>query len=515
MDAVAIIVMLLVVMALTGVVIYFIYDYTRFKDTTKLSINQTDQRVDSEKKDRIANVNTVVGEVNKVHTDMYDTVQTSNMMINSGLKYLDHKQNKLQKGFDKAFKFSTPTTLYTPSGSLINTTKTLSLSQLPGYATPDLNLITKVNATMGLTASDLDKSGNKVLMCAKSNPSKCIRIPDENGNTILRNLDDNGDLVLVNDSKGRRIRLDGNVTLNNALNFTPSSQSGSVINNGSLSDLMIYSGKVGIGSTSFSAPEATLHIKGTNLVNPLLKVDTVDGKKIIDVRKDGLVTINSDVQINGRLTDSVLINSPNIVELNNQITNLKQQNDNLTNQLNNTQKDIKKNIDIVNSELNKTKQALTDSINQIANQLQADTRTINNQLNTLKSTQLSYPTSTTTGTNVFNAPPSIYSPTPVPSSISPTSIPKSVTSSSVLPVSTTAPTQVSTAPPGYQQLNNIDCYNQAASIGDAGPNANTALNICTSRADCKGVVTRSGSYMLVRDTSLRIPTPNITCYTKN
>jgi len=294
MDVLAIVLLLIALMALAGVVIYFLNDYAKYKDSNSKDVAATNKRVDAEQGDRLSNVKFVVDQVNTVNQDIYKSFTTSNATLTTGLSNVALTQSNMLTGMNKVMSFSS------------SNSGVLKLTDLPGYTNPDINLIQKVNATMGMTVKDLDKAGNVMSMCSKSDPSRCIKLPDVNGNTVFRNLDAKGDLVLQNLDAGQGIRLDGNVTVNDKLNFGPSAGGGSFINNGSVAPMVIQTGRLGVGNSSMTTAAAMLHVKGADATVPLIRVDTNNGNTVISIDNMGNnVVINSgNVKINGNLSVS-------------------------------------------------------------------------------------------------------------------------------------------------------------------------------------------------------------------
>jgi hypothetical protein len=191
MDEIGIIVMLIAVLALVGIIIYFVYTYMKDKDEIDSRITKTSSMVDAEKSDRLSNVKYVVDEVNKVNADILKTMTTSNMIFNTNLGANSKNISKINdelSGFGKIIQFSSNSTV-------------LKLGDLPGVTGGGVNmtLLGQVMSSMGLTGKDL--VNHPVILCGGTDTSKnCLKFPDENGNTYLTSLSDGKKITLASDT---------------------------------------------------------------------------------------------------------------------------------------------------------------------------------------------------------------------------------------------------------------------------------------------------------------------------
>lgn len=255
MDVLAVVVMLIALVALAGVVIYFIQDYLKYKDTSSKDLNDVSDKVETEKSDRLSNVKYVVDQVNTVNTDIYNSFSSSNAATAVSLSNVSASQSNMLLGLDKVVKFSSNSSLF-------------KLTDLPGVVAPNIRLMQDVTMAMNFTAQDLNKSGPMAKFCARGDANRCIMFPNSEGDTLIRNLDAGRDLVLQNTDAGRSIRFDGPVSMNSSL---------------------AASGRVGIGSTN---PTALLDIRATNATDSILKVSTQAGNRI-EVTNAGIINIKN------------------------------------------------------------------------------------------------------------------------------------------------------------------------------------------------------------------------------
>ena len=192
MDEIGIIVMLIAVLALVGVIIYFVYIYMKDKDAINSRIIKTSSMVDAEKSDRLSNIKYVVDEVNKVNADILKTNTTSNIVFNTSLsansKNIKTINDELS-GFGKIIQFSSNNAV-------------LQMSDLPGVTGGGVNmtLLGQVMSSMGLTGLDL--VNHPVILCGGKDLTKnCLRFPDAQGNVFLSSLSDGKNITLASTTK--------------------------------------------------------------------------------------------------------------------------------------------------------------------------------------------------------------------------------------------------------------------------------------------------------------------------
>lgn len=256
-------VIIVVLFVLIGIVSYTLYDYYGYK--VKVSSD-----IATEKSQRLGNVKSIVDQVNEVHSG-----------IGSEIDQLNKDVTAYERGAQRLMKFKTKT------GT--NSYKEIPLSELPGSNEPDVNLLTHVTSVGGLTIKDLDKSQSpeKTLQVCGGTPTKCIKIPDENGDVYLTNL-----------YTDKAIALDGKTVISAPLSFTSAGKLGAKISTSSENTVSMDTNAFGIrpvGSTTTTLPQASLHIQapsgGTSALPPFkVSVGTED---VLNVGTDGVLTAKS------------------------------------------------------------------------------------------------------------------------------------------------------------------------------------------------------------------------------
>lgn len=289
MEGIAVVVMLLALLALAGVVTFFLWDYYKHKDENVTSFKTTDSKIQAEQSDRLSNIKFVVDQVNNVNEDMYKNMSSNVEDVRTSTYKVSKKQDTLIEGVDKFLKFSS-------NISISNTPQMFSLMDLPGTAQPNVHLMQRVNAVMGLTVSDLSLS-NVVEFC---NPgkTKCIKFPNSDGDTYLTSLQNNKNVVV-----DAPLKITGDVKLMSPVSGTQTSvqqASISAIQNG----MVFQTGNVGIGTNGFSNPSAALHIQSVT-GNDAFKVSVNAGDAIL-VKADGELVTSKPIRM---VTDMNNINN--------------------------------------------------------------------------------------------------------------------------------------------------------------------------------------------------------------
>jgi hypothetical protein len=214
-----------------------------YKTQTATIITNTNNSVTQESQDRLGNLSYVVNQVNTVNDDIYNTITSNIVYTNSNVSVQQQNQQNLISGLNNAFTFTT--------GGTSGTTGTqISLLNLPGSATPNMNLLKHINATMGITANNLSQT-NPSIFCSGTDGNNCIRFPDSNGNTYLTSLTPTGQVVL-----------DGSVRVNSNMTFGSGASAPSFGMSGdSKNSLIMNANRVGLGITN---PSYTFDIQGNS-----------------------------------------------------------------------------------------------------------------------------------------------------------------------------------------------------------------------------------------------------------
>jgi len=192
MDGTEILIILLV-LAIIGVVAYFVYAFIQNKEETDKDIKDTIGMVHSEQADRVSNIKYVVDEVNNVNSAIYTAWSTSNAALQSSLNGQQSHIGTINSNIMTInSNVSFINSEWTGFGSIIgfsNSSGALKIQDLPGV-TPggvNINLLGNVVATMGLNGSNL--TNFPVTLCG-ADPSRCIKFPDKvSGDTYLTTLD--------------------------------------------------------------------------------------------------------------------------------------------------------------------------------------------------------------------------------------------------------------------------------------------------------------------------------------
>jgi len=269
MNPIATILIVIALLALAGVVAYYIIDYLNYKKQNASDMTTVNNALNQEGQDRLGNLAYVVNQVNTVNDDIYNTITSNIQYTNSNVSVQAQNTNSLISNLNSIFN------LTSADGK-----NTYSLLNLPGSATPNLNLINKVTATMGITANNLTPA-NSAQFCNAS--GSCIQFPDSSGNTYLTNLTNGGQVVL-----------DGPVRVNSnmAIGTGASAPNMGVDTNNSL---ILNAKRVGLGST---APVATLDVlQGLNGDDMLHLTKSGATSPAILVDSEGNIKVNQSIQL--------------------------------------------------------------------------------------------------------------------------------------------------------------------------------------------------------------------------
>ena len=278
METIAFIIIILALIILSAIIIYFVKDYIQYKTLVNTQFSVTESKVNAEKKDRLANLKYIVDQVNTVNDDISSTLDQQTDKQTNLASQLNASQANYLSGINSAFNF-------TDSNG-----KNISLPNLPGSVQPNMNLLTSVTATMGLTAKDLQPLGNSVKLCSKSDPNKCVQFPDQNGNVYLTDFGHGS--VIIDSEKGATINNGINLTGGLNINAAAGSPSGTI--NPGPNQLLFQSSKVGVGNFASGAPNATLHVTSQNAGDNILQLSGSSGQQLITVAPDGIINIYKD-----------------------------------------------------------------------------------------------------------------------------------------------------------------------------------------------------------------------------
>lgn len=291
MDIVAIVVMILALLALIGVVVFFLYDYFKHKDENANDFRETGKKIDAEKTDRLSNLKYVVDQVNVVNTDIFNTMTSNVDRLDMNTSNVQKMHTSYVDQVGSYMRFSC---------NLIPGAPSVSLSNLPGTGAPNLELIQHVTAMMGMTVHDLTGEGKQRVELCNPDKSKCIKIPDEYGNVHVTTLSDGG-----------RVVVDSPLQANNALHLVNTNVADRNLVKLSTdgSSMFLQGNKVALG-TNFTAPDAKLHIKSDPYVAPF-KITAVDKmgqpSDAVLVSADGSIITTQPILMQSSVNDTTSV----------------------------------------------------------------------------------------------------------------------------------------------------------------------------------------------------------------
>ena len=278
MDLTALVFLTFCILAIVGVLVYFAIDYSKYKKTISDDLTTSDSKLTDEKVDRVSNVKYVVDQINGVNNDIYSQVIDNRTQVQT----MQDTQSQILGGLSSFMTFSSNVT---GASSNVGSTS-LPLLNLPGTGNVDVQLIKHVTATMGLTANDLS-STNSVKFCSQLDPTRCIQIPDQNGNLYLTSMANSPTSSIIMDTSNVSIGKTGSYLANNPSGLA-----------------VIGSNTVQIGA-SVSATSAALG--DAIVVDPTgaIRFNAANGTTIGQISKDAstnsLIVQSSNVIIKGNL----------------------------------------------------------------------------------------------------------------------------------------------------------------------------------------------------------------------
>jgi hypothetical protein len=285
--------MLIVLLALSGVLIFLVWDYMKYKDVTNANLATANTNLQNEKTDRLSNMKYIVDQVNTVNTDIFNTFSSNQQLASTRMDGIQGKQDKMISGLGHFLRFTSNVSI-NPSSTASAISGAVSLTDLPGFVSPDVQLIKHVTAVSGLTIKDISSSSNSVMFCSLADPNRCIKFPDGDGNTYLTTMTNNSKIVM-----------DAESDIMNKLNFKSSSdklqyasisafdnlgQRDMQVNANNTIRLMPGSGKVGI-STSMANINAALHVV-SNGTGDVFLAESPSATNKVSVDNNGNLRVN-------------------------------------------------------------------------------------------------------------------------------------------------------------------------------------------------------------------------------
>jgi hypothetical protein len=281
-------------LALSGVLAYYIFDYLKYKKDTDNQLNMYGSNVTVETSNRQSNVKSIVDQVNAVNSSMYNQ-ELANAAFTSNVSAA---QSSFQSGLLNSFGNLLSFTSNSPLGGRPSS---VSLMNLPGTGNVDMNLLHRVNAMMGLTVPNLSGT-NQVKLCSSADPSRCTQFPNSNGDVYLASMRSNSAVII----DANTTRVTGAIT---SPNYTLSGGSGSLEANGT-GVLLAANSNITITAASNTSvnvtPDGHVDVYGNlNLVNAqnvrVAKIYKSTDGVVIESPK---VTIKGNVEVQGTLAKS-------------------------------------------------------------------------------------------------------------------------------------------------------------------------------------------------------------------
>jgi len=256
MEVIEIIIILFVLIVGISLLAYFIYDYTKYKTKNDDNVNNIENQISTEATNRLANVKFVVDQQNSINSSIYNAFTASNNNLVYSLSNVANTNSNILSGLNAAFQFSSNNVPF-------------NITKLPGVVNPNMKLMQNVISSMNLTIQDLNKNGPHVMFCADHTNSRCISLPDNNGDTIIRNLDPSGKLILRNNDPGN-----GGILMDGAM---------------SSSSNFVTTGNIGIGTTAAKAPLDVYATPGTQ--TSILNVTGTGGNSVFRINSDNTISV--------------------------------------------------------------------------------------------------------------------------------------------------------------------------------------------------------------------------------
>lgn len=171
----------IVIVAVTAMVIYMFVDMNKYKESTTAELKQNDAdlvkakeeanaKLATEKMQRQSNVNYIIDKANEANQNIYTRFDTDVKKINTNLNNLNTSSAKLN-----SVMRVTSGTSSASGGTVLGSTSSgtavagRSVTELPGSGAPNLELLSSVMATNGLTVKNTTKTdklqlGDKFLL---------------------------------------------------------------------------------------------------------------------------------------------------------------------------------------------------------------------------------------------------------------------------------------------------------------------------------------------------------------
>lgn len=294
MDFASLVIMVIVLFALIGVLVFLILDYMKFKTETADNLVKASETVTNEKTERLANMKYIVDQVNNVNTDIYNTFSSNMTMYDKKVTDVSSSNVTMMNSLESVFGFKV-------EGA------DKRILELPGGVKPDLQLITNVTAISGMNITQLT-SNVSTQFCSAIDSDRCIRFPDDNGNTYITSLYPNKQVVIDGDTVFRDkisyASADGNTTYGEISSFGTDNADMLLKTNKNMI-LQATDGGIGIGQSPINPPDAMLHVNGPAGSVDIFKATSVNpGNTPVRILSDGTLIVNK-IQLNDGNSDPI------------------------------------------------------------------------------------------------------------------------------------------------------------------------------------------------------------------
>ena len=287
-DLILILIVIVVMLAIIGFVIYFATDYFKFKKTVDTEITAADKAIVTETSNRLSNLKYVVDQVNTVNADISNTFTSNMNKMNNRVGLVENKNTAILGSMNKSFGFTS---------NLNGTGVSIDFLNLPSSPVPNMNLLSHVTMMSGMNINGLNNAADpnhSMNLCFDAN--NCIQLPNATGNTFFTAQANK--LVEM----GADVQFDKTAKYMNGFGNVGGQIYG--LNNGvdKLSDvpsLRLNSRRIGLGTGPTEiVPSAGVHITQSAPGDDILRVSRIAGA----TGNTNPLVINKDGNVTGRTT---------------------------------------------------------------------------------------------------------------------------------------------------------------------------------------------------------------------
>ena len=246
-------IILLSLIVISLLVIYVVREYDQYKPQLNLQYSSTENQLKQEVSNRLSTEQNIVGQINTINDTIYNTLQQDAKQQSQFTTAIDNQQAQLVNALNTALPY------------VDTNNQAISITNLPGSPQANLQLINKMSVAMGLTAADLNTTGN-VNMCNAS--GKCIKFSENNLN--LADIGTTPGKIILDGQNGTQIN--NNLNLKGNLNLN----TGTIGAGKNQKQMLINTTQLGVGNFTSISPQATLHVNTPSVnksqVPPLMRL---------------------------------------------------------------------------------------------------------------------------------------------------------------------------------------------------------------------------------------------------